>query len=224
MISSPMRSSVRGILHGDDRDSPIVFVHADGEDAGHPKGAHARHHADRRDIALRTISTTRSPTLRAELSASALPRITRYVPGTRSARRPDSRCGAEIDDAPLLVRQHAAHQHARRTCRRGSACACSSIYGAAAATPGKCASLLKVRAPVRDPALEPGDGRMRREAQDPRAQLLLEAVHDRQHHDEHGDAEREARVWRCRRSGTRSRASAMRADSAVRESPRTSAP
>jgi hypothetical protein len=58
--------------------------------------------------------------LRAEFSANALPRITRYLPPARSPRRPLSRCGCPSTRAP----RHPALRRAtarRRTCRRGSA-------------------------------------------------------------------------------------------------------
>jgi hypothetical protein len=46
----------------------------------------------------------------------------------------------------------------------------------------------------RNAALEAGNGGMRRQAQDARAQHLLEAVHHRQHDDQHRDAETEPQM------------------------------
>ena len=97
------------------------------------------------------------------------------------------------------------------------------MYGEAAATPGKCASLRKVGPPVRDAAVEPGDGRVRGKAQNPGSKLALEAVHDRQHHDEHGDAERESQDGDAGDERHEAALRAMPAGSSDRESPRTSA-
>jgi hypothetical protein len=97
----------------------------------------------------------------------------------------------QIGDAPLVARQDPAQQYAGGSVavrhhalrfdvrRRGN-------------DAGEDAELLHIRPPVADATLESRQSRMRREAEDPGAQLLLEAVHDRQHDDQHRDADAEA--------------------------------
>ena len=80
---------LRRILHGDERDAPIVLVHADRQDAGHLEGAHPRHarrSASRRP-APRSARRGRRP-LHAELSARSLPRMTRYCRRPEIAQMP----------------------------------------------------------------------------------------------------------------------------------------
>ena len=69
-----------------------------------------------------------------------------------------------------------------------------STYGTAARTPGwravRCCSARQSRQRSRQPA----DGGVRGDRENPAAQLALEAVHDRQHHDQRGDTRASARM------------------------------
>jgi hypothetical protein len=97
---------------------------------------------------------------------------------------------SQVGDAALVVRRYAAHQHPGRLVAAGHHRLLFDI-GRCGDDAGKLRDSIELRAPIRNAALETGDGGMRREAQDSRAQLLFETVHDREDDDEHGDSESE---------------------------------
>ena len=178
----------RGVLHRDQRDAPVVLVHAHGQDAGRlerracaactPTGVTSPSGTDQHDpVADAGAQSLRER--RAEDDAVA-PRLEVGEPAGEQAR-------CEIRDAALRIGHDAAHQHARGFALAGHhRLALDVRRGGHDARVMR--ELVELGPPIRDAPLESRDGRVRGETQDPRLELRLEAVHHRQDDDEHGDA------------------------------------
>ena len=138
-----------------------------------------------------TMSTTRSPTCADEALRQGGAEDHPVGAGCQIAQVARQQMRRQVDDARLVLRQHAAQQDAGGLAGAGHHRLLFDV-GRRGEHAGEMRDFVDLRAPIRDAALETRNGRMRRQAQDARAQLLLEAVHHRQHHDEHGDADDEA--------------------------------
>ena len=146
--------------------------------------------ADRRDIALRDHEHDPVADARAELIRQRLAEDHPKSPGDQIAQSAREQVRPEVGDAALRIRQNPAHQDA------GGIAAVSHHrllldIGGGGEHAGKARDLIDLRPPIRDAPLQTGDGGVRREAQNARAQLLFETVHDRQHDDEHRDSQGE---------------------------------
>ena len=136
------------------------------------------------------MSTTVCPLFTASSAASALPRITRNLPASRSDEWPDfmrpSRPTALRSSSGRTPRTMAPATRSPLASRPRD-----STNGTTATTPGsRCGVRLRL-APVGHLAFDAGDGGVRGHGQHAAAQLALETVEHRQHDDEHRDAERQ---------------------------------
>ncbi len=134
-----------------------------------------------------TFCPTVTPSSCGEGGAENDPVLARLQVGKRTGFQ----ARAQPDGLHLFFRQHAAHHGARDSLTIREQAArfdighrrLDSRHARGRGLPGT---------PVRDLAVEAGDGGMRGHGEHPAAELLLEAVEHRQDHDEYRDAERQA--------------------------------
>jgi hypothetical protein len=132
-----------------------------------------------------TVSPTRTPSARASSAPSTMPNS----PALRSASEPRA-CAADVGDRVLARRVDAAHEHAAvDVAGRQHRLAGDERRGAGHARVAE--RRLRDALPVGERG-HAAHLDVRRDRQDAVAQLLLEAVHHRQHDDQRGDAERDA--------------------------------
>jgi hypothetical protein len=103
---------LRGVLHGDDGDPPVVLIHADGEDAGHVECAHSRDHADRRDVAQGDEQHHAIADLCAEFLGQRRAQYHAVPARDEIAHAAARQMRLQVDDAPFRLRNDPAQHHA----------------------------------------------------------------------------------------------------------------
>ena len=156
----------------------------------HLEGAHARYHAERRDIALSHDQHHPIADSAPSSSANASPRITPIAARLQVAPSGcPSRC--RRSRPAIRCRRNDAAATADAVSLRVISIACSSMYGAAHVR--ILCRLAVASGASRGCGPRAPNGGVRGQAQDPGAQLVLEAVHHGQHDDQYGHAQRHAR-------------------------------
>ena len=136
-----------------------------------------------------TTTDRRHATL--QLAASALPRMIRYFPGSRSSMRPLVRC------APMPVALRSSSGSTPRRWRRRFRAVCEhrlrlDVRHRGLTTPGCFEPPAAPGCQSGRSHRRPGEGGVRGDAEHAGAQLALEAVHDRQHDDQRRHAQHQA--------------------------------
>ena len=193
-VGAVERKSLRGVVEVDQREAAVVFVVADLEDADHGELLEPRHHAGRRDLALRRDQRHLVADAHAERARQLGAEHDAELAG-HEARRARRRCMCAARSATFAssLGIDAAHDAPRMSSPRASS-ACAATNGAA---PTTCGLLRAPRPRSRcQSASAPPSASQISMCETTRehavAHLLLEAVHHRQHDDQRRDAERDA--------------------------------
>jgi len=177
--------------HVHQRQAGIVFVHAGLEEADHLELLQARQDRRRRHQPLRRdqrhLVADEHPQGAGELRAEDDAELARLERLHRAA----AHVAVEVRHLLLGVGQHAAHQRAAHRLLEGEHALRRNI-GRGRQHRLVLHGLFGHLLPGRQLAAGPGDLHVRGDAEDARAQLLLEAVHHRQHDDQRGNTEGDA--------------------------------